>query len=238
MSQPNIIKKGDKAHIYLRVSGVGQLQGDGFTRQRETIRRHAESRGIKIVHEFREEGVSGTKDSIDRPALSALFDAIIGNGVRLVLVEHADRIARDLIIQELIVQEFERLGVRVIACESGTDLACNDDPTKKMVRQIMGSIAEYEKSRLVTKLRVSRERKKLKTGRCEGRKPFGSLPGEIDTLNRMLQLNRKPRLGERRSMADIAEILNAEGLKTRTGVPWGRQSVRTILMRKRDDRCE
>ena len=232
MTESKTIKKGDKAHIYLRVSGMGQLQGDGFVRQLEVIRRFAEHNGIEIVQEYREEGVSGTKDSIDRPALTALFDAIIGNGVKLVLCEHADRIARDLIVQELIVQEFERLGVRVIACESGTDLAGgNDDPTKKMVRQIMGSIAEYEKSRLVSKLRVARERKKAKTGRCEGKRPFGSVPGEGETLERMKQLSRKPRLGKRRSMGEIARILNREGLQTRTGVPWSRQAVRAILNR-------
>ena len=220
-----------KAHSYLRVSGLGQVDGHGFERQREVIARYASANGLRIVQEFRDEGVSGTKDSIDRPALTALFDAVAANGVRLVLVEHADRIARDLIIQELIVQEFQRLSVRVISAESGTDLACNDDPTKKMVRQIMGSIAEYEKSRLVAKLRVARERQRQKTGTCEGKKPFGVLPGEEETLERMKTLYRKPRMGQRRGFGDIAALLNAEGSPTRTGKPWCRQTVRAILQR-------
>lgn len=233
MSQPKTIDKGDKAHIYLRVSGMGQLQGDGFDRQRETIGRFMELHGLVIAKEFRDEGISGTKDSIDRPALTQLMEEIESNGVRIVLVEHADRLARDLIVQELIVQEFERLGVKVIACESGTDLAIGDaDPTKKLVRQILGAIAEFEKSRLVSKLRVARERKKLRTGRCEGQRPFGSMAGEAETLKRMKTLHRKPRGGKRRTMAEVARVLNQEQRASRSGVPWSRQSVRTILQRK------
>ena len=49
-----------KAHAYLRVSGKGQVQGDGFTRQLKSIREYAAAHGIKIVNVYREEGVSGT----------------------------------------------------------------------------------------------------------------------------------------------------------------------------------
>ena len=50
-----------KAFAYLRVSGKAQVEGDGFTRQLETIKRYAAEHGIKIAHVYREEGVSGTK---------------------------------------------------------------------------------------------------------------------------------------------------------------------------------
>ena len=48
-----------KAHAYLRVRGKGQVGGDGFPRQLKAIRQYAESRDLKIVRVFREEGVSG-----------------------------------------------------------------------------------------------------------------------------------------------------------------------------------
>ena len=50
---------------------------------------------------------------------------------------------------------------------------------------------------LVAKLRKAREAMKAKTGRREGRKPFGFYPGEQETLKRLKQLHRKPRGGER-----------------------------------------
>ncbi len=42
------------------------------------------------------------------------------------------------------------------------------------MRQIFGAISEYEKSMIVIKLRGARQRKKARTGRCEG----GHNPGE------------------------------------------------------------
>jgi hypothetical protein len=41
---------------------------------------------------------------------------------------------------------------------------CIDDPSRKLLRQIFGSIAEYEKTMLVLKLRGARQRKRKATG--------------------------------------------------------------------------
>jgi hypothetical protein len=49
-----------KAFSYLRVSGKGQVEGDGFPRQRAAVKAYATANGIRIVREFREEGVSGS----------------------------------------------------------------------------------------------------------------------------------------------------------------------------------
>ena len=56
-----------KAFAYLRVSGKGQIQGDGFPRQLAAIRGYAQAHEIRIVHVFREEGVCGATESADRP---------------------------------------------------------------------------------------------------------------------------------------------------------------------------
>jgi DNA invertase Pin-like site-specific DNA recombinase len=79
-----------KAYAYLRVSGKGQVQGDGFTRQLKAIREYAASHDIKIVNIYREEGVSGTKDSALRPAWSELMAALHANGVQVVETIIAD----------------------------------------------------------------------------------------------------------------------------------------------------
>jgi len=92
-----------KAHAYLRVSGKGQVEGDGFTRQLKAIREYAAAHDMKVVNVYREEGVSGTKESADRPAWSELMTALHSNGVSVVLIERLDRLARDLMIQETII---------------------------------------------------------------------------------------------------------------------------------------
>jgi hypothetical protein len=60
-----------KAFVYLRVSGQGQVEGDGFPRQMKACKVYAAKNDIKLVRVFREEGVSGAKDSAARPAFQA-----------------------------------------------------------------------------------------------------------------------------------------------------------------------
>ena len=97
----------------------------------------------------------------------------------------------------------------------------------------MGAAGEFEKSALVWKLRAARDRKRKREGRCEGRKPFGERPGESETLARIKELHRKPRNAERRSMADIADMLNQEERPTRTGRPWNPGTVWALLKREK-----
>lgn len=221
-----------KAVSYLRVSGKGQIDGDGFPRQREAIQGYAKRHGLEIVDEYRDEGVSGTRELENREGLRDLITRVRSNGVRTVLLENATRLARDLMVSEVILREFRDLGVQVIAADSGTDLTVgDDDPTRKLIRQVLGAVAEFEKSILVTKLRAARVRKRRATGRCEGRKPFGSRLGEEDTLARMRALYRKPRGHARMSFGKIADVLNAEKRPSRTGGPWAPQTVRQILLR-------
>ena len=77
------------------------------------------------------------------------------------------------------------------------------------------------------KLRAARNRKKARTGRCEGAKPYGYYPGEKRTLEHMRAL-RKQGLG----YARIAGQLNAEGIPPRRGYKWHAYSVDLILSRR------
>ncbi len=221
-----------EAVSYLRVSGTGQVSGDGFPRQRDAVNHFAEARGMVIEEEFRDEGVSGTTELENRSGLAALIDKLESNGVRTVLVENATRLARDLMVGEVILGQFRSLGVQVFDSSGNELTAGDDDPTRKLIRQVLGAVAEFEKSVTVLKLRASRERIRRREGRCEGRKPFGFYPGEAATLREMKRLYRKnPKTGRRRSCAVIAAELNRLRLSTRSGRPWSRGSVHAILNR-------
>jgi DNA invertase Pin-like site-specific DNA recombinase len=199
---------------YLRVSGRGQLDGDGFTRQREAIASFAASAGYKLVAEFREEGISGAAELEDRPALVEALAKLASNGVRVVIVERADRLARELLTQESIIRQFTRLGARILTAD-GFDLTDDSDPARTAVRQMLGVFAEFEKKCLVLKLRGARSRIRKASGRCEGRKPLGAYEGELETLKRITA-----RRAARDTFSEIAERLHAEGFRTRQGKPW------------------
>jgi len=222
-----------KAFTYLRVSGKGQISGDGFPRQRETVQKFAKSHQIEIAREFRDEGVSGTKDAFDRDGLTDLLVAIKANGVRTVLVERADRLARDLMVSEILLDEFRKLEVTVIEAESGLDLTVhNQDPTRVLMRQMLAAISQWEKSCIVQKLRASRVRIRKTKGKCEGRKAFGENAGESAVVQRILALR-----GEGMTIKAIADSLNAENIPTqsklRSGIvaKWHPTMIGRILSR-------
>lgn len=228
---------------YLRVSDRHQVTGDGFDRQRDTIERWRRSKDPEptLIQEFLEEGHTGT--DFERPVLGELLDycrgwehqRIIdaGNGNEdigplVVVVERSDRLARDNLVSELILQEFRRLGVRVIDCEADLDLTHDDDPSKVLIRQILQAVAQFEKSSIVKKLRRARERKKAKTGRCEGQKPFGHYPDEKPTLDVILRM-----AAEGDTASQIAYVLNQphnlERHRPRRGSRWNRGTVYKII---------
>jgi DNA invertase Pin-like site-specific DNA recombinase len=181
---------------------------------------------IKIVNVYGEEGVSGTKESADRPAWSELMTALHSNGVKMVIVEKLERLARDLMVQETIVADLHKYGFELVSVAEPDLMAT--DPTRILVRQMMGAVAQYEKSQIVLKLRGARLRKRAKEGRCEGRKPYGYYEGEAAALDRVKAL-RAEGLGFDR----IAARLNEEHVPTCTGKPWHWVVVNRILTGKR-----
>ena len=90
------------------------------------IAKFAASAGVSVVEEFTDEGVSGTRPLADRPGLSALLARILGNGVRVVLVEKADRLARDLERVQTVVRETAAEVSRALQATSATSAQAND----------------------------------------------------------------------------------------------------------------
>ena len=224
-----------KAFSYLRISSPGAVDLDGFVRQGETIARYAQEHNIEIVQEFREEGVPGKTELDNRPALGRLMTALESNGVRLVLVETADRLARDQVISELIIREFQKISVRLISASGGVDLTAGDptNPTAKLVRQILAAVAEFDHDIIILKMKAARERIKAKDGKCEGRKAYGTKPGEASTLGLICDYYANglgPEL--------IARILNRQGIKTRYGKDWNSGTVSRIVERNRNRMSE
>ena len=214
-----------KALAYLRVSGKSQVGGDGFTRQLAAIKTYATTHDLKIVRVFKEEGISGTVENMNRPAWQELMATLHSNGVQNIVIEKLDRLARDLMVQETAIADLRKNGFTLISVAEPDLMA--SDPTRVLMRQLMGAVAQYDKSQIVAKLRGARMRRKVEQGHCEGRKPFGHYAGEQTIVERMTAL-RLARLGYDR----IAATLNKEALPTRTLRPWHGIVVNRILNAK------
>jgi DNA invertase Pin-like site-specific DNA recombinase len=79
-------------------------------------------------------------------------------------------------VQEAAIADLQKHGFTLVSVAE-LDLMASD-PTRILMRQLMGAVAQYGKSQIVLKLRGARMRMRAKEGRCEGRKPYGFLDGE------------------------------------------------------------
>lgn len=213
---------------YLRCSGESQTTGDTWARQQAAICKYADANGIRIINEFRDEGVTGKMELENREGLSACIGFVRENGIGLVLVEDQTRLARDLIVAEVCIREFQKASVRIVAASGGVDLTEGDDlnPTAKLIRQILSAVSEFERCVIVLKLRSARQRKKALTGKCDGRKAFGEKPGEERALDEIRIL----RAGGNNSV-QIAELMNLRKIPTRSGKLWIPNVIAKILAR-------
>jgi DNA invertase Pin-like site-specific DNA recombinase len=217
-----------KAVAYIRTSSAANVGADKDSdkRQRAAIEHFAKHGGFELVGEFSDPGVSGADPIETRPGFAALLDRIESNGARTVIVEDASRFARELVTQELGIVALIRRGVRVLTA-TGDDLTNSDDPSRKMMRQIAGAFHEYEKARLVAKLKAARERRRQIVGKCEGRKSWSEInPGLVREAKR---LRRRSPKGHQRSLRDIAAELAKLGYKNQRGEMFNAASIASML---------
>jgi hypothetical protein len=96
-----------------------------------------------------------------------------------------------------------------------------------MMRQIAGSFAQYEKTRLVAKLRAARERKRQAIGKCEGRKNWAEINPEL--VREAKRLRRRSPKGHQRSLRDVAAELAKLGFVNQRGAEFSASSIASIV---------
>jgi len=215
---------------YLRVSGLGQVDKDGPVRQRLSIKAFADRFNLIILQEFFDEGVSGTVECMERPGFADMITKVIISQntpfpVEAIVVECMDRLARDLMISEMLLKTCRDNQVKVFcSVDSGlVDVASEADQNRTMLRQILAIVAQWDKTNTVKKLLSARLRARAEGRRCEGSKPYGHFPSEQIVLARMKTLHREM------SLSELAFTLNTEGFRNRAGRQWTKASVYSIL---------
>ena len=176
---------------YFRTSSAGNVGNDKDSkkRQQHSVNSYAQSKGLVVVSEFYDKGVSGTLDVLNRPSFMEMLNYCEDNSIDTIVFESADRLSRDLIIMETGFQYLSNLGYKLISVSS-PDSFIEDTPTSTMIRQVLGVISQFEKSNLVLKLKGARDRKsKLNkskgiidrngNGKCAGKKRLSEKHPEL-----------------------------------------------------------
>jgi site-specific DNA recombinase len=232
----------EKAFLYLRVSTPGQVEGCGFDRQEEVCRAWAGEAGYEVAGVFQEQGVSGAKDETERPAFQEMLTAILGNGVKTVIVESLDRLARAYRIQESLLIYLASKGVDLVSARTGENItrAIQADPLKKALVQIQGVFSELEKNQLVRRLKKARDLRSAQAKRrIEGRKAYGETPEEQRIVQRIRAMRRtRKNKTPGMTLKEIADRLNAEGILTKDGKKWTPTQVFNVAGKKKREAAQ
>lgn len=140
---------------YARVSSQRQAERHGIEAQLERLFSHAEANEWVVAEEliFRDDGYSGA--GANRPGLAALRAKAAGGEVDVVLVTDPDRLARDYVWQRLLLEEFAGCGCRVEFLQRPMD----ETPHDRLLLEVRGAVAEYERSLIAERMRQGRRRK-------------------------------------------------------------------------------
>src|SRR6516225_9688019 len=176
-----------KAFAYLRTSSAANIgeNKDSGRRQLAAIETYAKRAGVVLVGTYYDEAVKGG-DAVDtRPGFAAMLEALEANGTGTIIVETANRFARDLMVQEVGFAMLKERGIDLIAADSPSSFL-DDTPTSRLIRQVLGAVSEFEKAMLVAKLRGARERKRRSGLKVEGRKSIAEMRPETVSLAKKL----------------------------------------------------
>jgi DNA invertase Pin-like site-specific DNA recombinase len=146
-----------KAALYMRVSTKNH--GQTTDTQAVALRDYATRRGFEVVEEYRDEGISGSKDS--RSALDRLLRDARGRRFDVVVVARFDRFARSVSHLLRALEEFNHLGVDFISLSEAVDTST---PMGKMIFTVLGAVAELERNLIKERVQmgISRARKEGK----------------------------------------------------------------------------
>ena len=220
---------------YRRVSGESQLDGYGLPIQYDAIHALAAQEGLPVDEIFTDGGISGTKDTDERPGLEAVVTYCTEHPGTTVLLPKLDRLARALAIQEHILAVLWATDATVLSCDAGENHYLRtgddpDDPTRTLIRQVLGAVAQFERGQIRLRLRNGRRRKIRDHGWAGGVEPYGwTDEREQLTISRAVAM-RAANIPWRAVCAE----LNTAGLVKRNGQPWNETELCRTVRRARE----
>ena len=214
---------------YTRVSTEEQTKGFGLDAQLDAIKAAVGQPGAH----YTDEGLSGA--NINRPGLLAAIDALDKGDV--LIVAKLDRLARDMYLSCWIEKEVEKHGATIrSAAGEGTE---SDDPTAKLLKNIVKSFAEFERDVIAARMAGGRTQARKQGRKMGGSTPFGF---DLDIDGRHLVVNEAEQqvIGLMQQLRDlgysyrqIGAELEQRGVKTKTGkLHWNPPVVKRALTQK------
>lgn len=229
---------------YVRVSTSTQAEhGYGLQAQRDEIAKYAREHDMTIDQWYADEGISANikvkagmsndDDLSSRHALVEMIAMLHENDVVLVL--NTSRLWRSVVTQGIVIRELAHAGAIVKSVEQPDFDLYNETPDSYLISTIMSALDNYERMNIALKLARGRSTKAAQGDKPAGRTPYGYrytsdrkhvevVESEAKQVKRMFSAAQTGK-----SLQQIADMLNADGITTRAGNEWCRGSVRAVL---------
>lgn len=155
-----------RAGLYERVSTDEQaLRGYSIEAQKDLLEEHCQKNEIKIVGHYTDEGISGAKPPLKRPALQRLLDDVQAGKIDIILFTKLDRWFRS--VQEYYkVQEI--LDKHNVSWKAILEDYNTDTSDGRLKVNIMLSVAANERERTSERIKVVFEHKRKNREACLG----------------------------------------------------------------------
>ena len=222
---------------YRRVSSRDQINGTGLDRQSTYIKKFAQEKNFNLERIFTEKGISGVVEK--RPAFSEMIAYADAHNIKIIIIEDMTRLARELLLQMQLATYIASKQIDLYSANTGENIsrAIYDDPMRKAMVQMQGVFSELERSTLSKRMKAGRDLQR-ETGKRNGKK--------IETVNRKgtIKIEGTPRLSEKQpklarrvvklrnkglTYYRIAQIVNAEGFRSRAGGLLHGSQIKNIL---------
>ena len=222
--------------IYARVSTDAQEARGTIGSQLALLRERVSKEGHELVAEYTDEGLSGAR--LDRPGLDALRDAAEAGHIEGVWCLSADRLARMYAYQVIVLDELSRHGVTVRFHDTPR---IEDDPQTRLLTQVQGVIAEYERAKIAERYRRGKLWRARAGEAIAWKVPYGyrrmprvgERPAHLEVFEHEAAVVRRifdAYVREDISMRQIAKGLNRDGIRSPTGrAVWSVSTIGRIL---------
>ncbi len=210
--------------------------------QRERIEAMCKVQGYELVEVFVDDGVSGGIEFSTRPAGSRLLTRAYQGDIDVVIALRVDRLFRSLADMLAVTEHLTKHDVGMVLVDMGGQAVDTTSPAGKMLFQMQGAMAEFEKNRIRERI-IENKRSRRANGKTYAVARFGydnvdgaivENPFEQGIIDDMLRWYREEGMG----YAKIATQLRRAGVLTKQGGNWHGSSVRKIILRAKTERAD
>lgn len=225
---------------YIRVSTEDQArEGWSLSAQSEKIELYCKLHNLHLVEIISDEGISACNVK-GRPGMMRLLEITTTartSDVDAIVIVKLDRLFRNAAEALKYSESWRKRGVQLHSIHEGVQ---TDGAAGKMFFSLLAVFAEFERDQISERTIAGLDKRKSSGLKLGGEPQFGYTadengylilsPGEQDVILKMRQY-RDAGLSYR----NIANELNAENLRNRSGRPWNAVVVRNVLTRKPSD---